>query len=398
MALVKTVNAALRHHRLMQSKLKFIYGLAVVLVMRVGMWISSDDLATVPVQQQANEYEYSGFFKGLDPHMYQPGSVEQYILNHQHELNYDNPKAAKVCPLWKNETATEEIYRSLHTYNDELHQYNKLLNAFNPIDDLRKSMNLDESNHKEVCQAVQLHPDGLRGVFKSSGQLSYTQTSGYIEPLLPPLRHPIFCLKGKQGKHLLLLDYLVHDFQSMCHRLKKTSRTVLIDMGASLSFHGDGGQRSSMPAIYLQDLFTKFGIPFDHVYAYEVTPTKPAEVFSKVPPEYLSAYHWINVGVSADKESRLNPLNLILNDFNEEDLVIVKLDIDTPQIELPLAHQLLENPKLHKLVDHFYFEHHVKMAELLRYWKDENTFGTVQESMELFMNLRKKGIPAHSWV
>ena len=341
-------------------------------------------------------HTYSGFFEGLDPNTYQPGSVEQYILNHPHELGYDNPERANVCPIWKNETATEDIYKSLHNYNEELSQYNKLVVAFEPIDDLRMSMDLNESNREEVCQTVQLHPDGLRGVFKSSGQLSYTQTSGYIEPLWPPLRHPEFCFKGR-GK-MMSLEYLVHDFQSMCHRLKKTSRIVLIDMGASLFFHAGGKGRSSMPALYLMDLFTKCGMPFDHIYAYEMTPTKPEQVFSQVPLEYLSAYHWINVGVSADKESHLNPLNLILNNFNEDDFIIVKLDIDTPIIELPLVQQLLENPKFHKLVDHFYFEHHVKLGELLPSWGDRGTKGTVQDSMELFVNLRKKGIPAHSWV
>jgi hypothetical protein len=323
--------------------------------------------------------------------------VEQYILDHPHELGYDNQNGASVCPLWKNATASEEIYKSLHTYSNDLQQYNKLVDAFKPIDDLRMAMNLNdsESNHKEICQAVQLHPDGLRGVFKSSGQLSYTQTSGYIEPILPPLRHPDFC--ERPNSSIMRLDYLVHDFQTMCHRLKKTSRIVLIDMGASLSFHEGGKDRSAMPAIYLQDLFTKFGMPFDHVYAFEISPTKPADVFSKVPREYLSAYHWMNVGVSADQESYLNPFNLILENFNEDDFVIVKLDIDTPSIELPLAHQLLENPKLHKLVDHFYFEHHVKLRELMPNWGSA-VEGTVQDSMELFTSLRKKGIPSHSWV
>jgi hypothetical protein len=419
------VTAAARGRDLSQPNLsKFIY-LLVAVGYVMGMCTSWHQVATIDIKSErastrpssvvrgrdpgeppSYDYDDSGFFKGLDPHKYQPGSVEQYILNHPHELNYDNPKGAKVCPIWKNETTTEDIYQSLHTYMDELRQYNELLDAFTPINDLRRSMSMnldldDESNnqnHKEVCQAVQLHPDGLRGIFKSSGQLSYTGAAGFIEPLLPPLRHPINCLNtfGKK-KNRLNLDYLVHDFQSMCHRLKKTSRIVLIDMGASLSFFVDDQERRSMPAIFLMDLFTKFGMPFDHIYAYEVTPTKPETVFSKVPPEYMSAYHWINVGVSADKESRLNPLYLILNDFHEDDLVIVKLDIDTPEIELALAHQLLENPKLHKLVDHFYFEHHVKLKELLGYWGSK-TNGTVQESMELFMNLRKKGVAAHSWV
>jgi hypothetical protein len=176
----------------------------------------------------------------------------------------------------------------------------------------------------------------------------------------------------------------------MCHRLKKTSRAALIDMGASLSFHGGGKDRSAMPAICLQDLFTKFGTPFDHVHAFEIKPTKPADVFSKVPRERLSACH-------ADQESHLNPLNLILDNFNEDDFVIVKLDIDAPSVELPLAHQLLENPKLHKLADHLSFEHHVKLGESMPAW-GRAVEGMVQDSMELFVSLRKKGIPSHSWV
>jgi hypothetical protein len=119
-----------------------------------------------------------------------------------------------------------------------------------------------------MFQAVQLYPDGLRGVFKSSGKLSLTQTSGHIEPLLPPVRHPLVCLQGLKGKTLNL--------EAMRHRLKKTSRTVLINMEASLFFHSPDKTIS-----YFMDLFTKFGMPFDHIYAYKMTPTEPKKYFPK---------------------------------------------------------------------------------------------------------------------
>lgn len=38
--------------------------------------------------------------------------------------------------------------------------------------------------------------------------------------------------------YVMNMDYLVHDFYSMCKTLKRHSRTVFIDMGASLVFHG----------------------------------------------------------------------------------------------------------------------------------------------------------------
>jgi hypothetical protein len=127
----KAVTGSPRHRRTLQSNAKFFYGLVVVVVL--VMWCRPNNTNTIvkltTLGAPIVDYKYSGFFKSLDPHIYQPASVEQYILNHPHELNYDNPRAAKVCPIWKNQTATEDIYQSLHTYIDELRQYNKLLDA-----------------------------------------------------------------------------------------------------------------------------------------------------------------------------------------------------------------------------------------------------------------------------
>jgi hypothetical protein len=63
-------------------------------------------------------------------------------------------------------------------------------------------------------------------------------------------------------------------------------------MGASLEFHG----QSESPAIYINHIYSKFGFKFDHIYAYEITPTEPVKVFERVPNELLKSYHWINVG------------------------------------------------------------------------------------------------------
>lgn len=150
--------------------------------------------------------------------------------------------------------------------------------------------------------------------------------------------------------------------------------------------------------MYLIELFRKFGLLFDHIYAFEVTPTKPETVFQKLPPNLFPSYHWINVGVSADPESTLNPLHMTVNHFAEDDLIIVKLDIDdTAALEVPLAHQLLHDTRLHSLVDHFYFEHHVRNADLAPYWA-RSMKGSFKESVDLFRGLRQAGVPAHSWV
>ncbi len=117
-----------------------------------------------------------------------------------------------------------------------------------------------------------------------------------------------------------------------------------------------------------------------------------------LPNKYFASYHWINVGVSAEEGHKLNPLHSILKKFNEDDFIVVKLDIDTSSIEVPLATQLLEDKDdvYHRLVDQFYFEHHVHLGELASYWK-KSMKGSVKDSLDLFYGLRKKGIAAHFW-
>lgn len=155
------------------------------------------------------------------------------------------------------------------------------------------------------------------------------------------------------------LDYLVHDFEAMCMNLKPTSRTVFIDMGASLSFHGD-----QQPVVSLLNTYEKFGFHFDHIYAFEIKFTHPKIIYETLLPEkYFSKWHWINVGVSHEEGNKMNPLNSIVKNFDKDDLIVIKLDIDTASIEVPLAMQLLKggkNDTLHYMVDQFYFEHHGK--------------------------------------
>ena len=147
------------------------------------------------------------------------------------------------------------------------------------------------------------------------------------------------------------------------------------------------------------DLYRRFGIKFDHIYAYEMRPHDTAQVFAQVPEAYEAAYHWINLGVAADPNSRQNPFRMLKQNYNEDDLVIVKLDVDTPDLERKLAEQSKSDPALAKLIDHFYFEHHVHQAELKHAWgRGAGITETVAESLELFSQIRQQGIPAHFWV
>lgn len=95
----------------------------------------------------------------------------------------------------------------------------------------------------------------------------------------------------------------------------------------------------------------------------------------------------------------MNPLHSILSTFDEDDFIVIKLDIDTNFIELPLAQQLLAGGKdgiYHKIVDQFYFEHHVHLDELAPCW-NSSMIGSIKDTLDLFYGLRKIGVPAHFW-
>ena len=105
-------------------------------------------------------------------------------------------------------------------------------------------------------------------------------------------------------------------------------------------------------------------------------------------------------GVTNREGDRLNPLNSILQKYNEDDFIVFKLDFDINSIEVPLAHQLLlaggANGTYHRLIDQFYFEHHVHMSEIAYAW-NETMVGTIKNSLDLFYGLRSNGISAHFW-
>jgi hypothetical protein len=142
------------------------------------------------------------------------------------------------------------------------------------------------------------------------------------------------------------------------------------------------------------ETFRRFGFPFDHIYAFEITKIPPEEVYEKLPETYRHSYHWINLPVSPDVGSAQNPLKLLLDNFDEDDMVVVKLDIDTPPVEMAMVAQLADDPRYETLIDHFYFEQHVWLTEL-SVWGTMD--GSVADSLRLFQKLRKKGIAAHYW-
>ena len=206
--------------------------------------------------------------------LYKPASVEQYFVENMVNLGYDVTETNPMtCNVWTDPLATsDDVHKKLIAYSHDLELYTKAVQNFKSVPDLLQGL----KGNNDICRSLVLHPDGIQGLFPSN-QLSYS-TSGYIEPLLPPMRHHKMCLS--QVNDIMSLDYLVHDFEAMCRKLKPTSRRILIDMGASLDFHGN-----DQPIVTLLNLYAKFGFNFDHIYAFEKTPMDPEELYTNRLPE-----------------------------------------------------------------------------------------------------------------
>lgn len=344
---------------------------------------------------------------------YVPASTEEYLMTNidtlfplQNKDGSDSLFGGEGCAMYENPNlTTQENYDNLHSFRKDLEVYKEAIDNFDSstTKDLLKKIRYNKNNDdndqdkqkdlREICKVTRPHPDGIQALFQSK-QLSLTK-AGYVEPLLTPQRNPKFC--DALSKPTFDIDYIIHDYEHMCLNLKPTSQIILIDLGASLEFHSSHDQ----PAVTLMKKFEKFGMRFDHIYAFEATPTDPSKVYHKLlPQEYFNSYHWINTGVSAGKNDKMNPLYSLITSFHEDDLVIMKLDIDAQEVENPLAQQLLENDNVNKRVDHFYFEHHVRLYEMRAWWgKDiDMASPTVNDSFALMSGLRKKGVASHFWV
>lgn len=325
---------------------------------------------------------------GINYVVYTPSLLESEMMRNSRSYFRFDLERVDECDLYKNSNKSS-LHEQYGEFTILLDKYYKAVSSFSvPTDDLRRE---PEEDRHTMCGSM----DTLLGAcFKVAEHLSKTR-GGYVEPLIPPMRHPRFC---EADRWLFSLEYLVHDFGEICKQLNTNSKTVLFDLGASLEFHKS--LKKENPVVWLIDLYARFGIKFDHYYAFEYTVIPPDKVFDSIPNSLLPSYHWYNVPVEAESTSKRNPWTSILSTLDENDFVVVKVDIDTANVEVPLVHQLL-NESYAKIIDQFYFEHHVKMKNMERFWgpyPNAIAEGTLQDSLELFTELRKRGIAAHSWV
>jgi hypothetical protein len=147
-------------------------------------------------------------------------SRQNYVIDHARILGYESSSALphpSGCAIWTNQSAVH--YDTLQLFVQELQSYSHWVKQFPPIqDDIRdlifrrssSSSSAVGDTQEQVCArlkpvvdpAQRQQPDrgggggvsggggGVEHFFTGSRQLSHTRSAGYVEPLLPPMRHP----------------------------------------------------------------------------------------------------------------------------------------------------------------------------------------------------------------
>ncbi len=351
------------------------------------------------------------------------------------------------CELWViPEVTTPNVYSGLQSFRAELEAYEFALLDWTWVPpqgdfwgwswngdtdetskkDVRNYLDASSSNKETICETLEMHPEGLSGIFESTSSLSQLPSNNdnrgaFLEPFLPPLRHPEFCYtyyeiqnetnRKKEKPHGNILEnnyfldagYIVHDFAAMCrNNIHQHSRTAFFDIGKPFGYRNAKVRTDPPPTLTLIQLYERFGFVFDHIYGYGVGKWNPSDALKEIPNDLKATYHDFNLGVDSDPDSYANPFKMILEAYQPNDFVVVKITMSN-DVSIPLAHQLLTEEfdrthKLSDLIDVVYLSHQVTMKEMAIPWKDSMRGASMKDSMEFFASLREHGIAAHYWI
>ena len=173
---------------------------------------------------------------------------------------------------------------------------------------------------------------------------------------------------------------------------KSDRKIILLDLGSSY-FGPQNEDISETSTRWFYDYYKHFGLRFDRIIAFEATLLNATYAWEQLPADVVPTYTLINTGCT--EKGRLNPWVTLQNLAKPHDHVVVKMDIDTFDLENVLIQQVLDDKNIYSLIDELFFEHHVSVKEMLAYWRPPP--GTLRDSYILFTKLRRLGIRMHSW-
>jgi hypothetical protein len=233
----------------------------------------------------------------------------------------------------------------------------------------------------------------------------------YIEPLTIHARHPnAFATCGsRQGR-------VRHSDPRVPNTYIQDTAYVLLQNGYDVERHTkhlnrvrhyflDAGTSTFDSSLFWFTCgYSQNNVSFDQVYGWEYTLLEPNNFWSRVPEKWKPFWHFYNVPIAESQVKPNSAVTFIKNLALPGDFVSFKLDIDTPEVEVPIALDILNDPGITSLIDEFFFELHFRCDFLMNCgWGSkmpEVYMGLKLDRprvLEFFGDLRRKGIRAHFW-
>lgn len=187
-----------------------------------------------------------------------------------------------------------------------------------------------------------------------------------IEPLVGMLRNPLFELSFcktttsftfiTDKRYLMPMWHCEADAtapQRQPPHTSSTRRRYMFDLGASV--YQSVGHTGGTSQGFFMDEYTRRGLTFDRILAWEATPYSPEVIFS-MPPGVLDRISYMNLPINVTPGALHNPLRMLRAIAEPHDFVVLKLDIDTNHLEEAIIHQIIADSSLAELIDELYFE------------------------------------------
>jgi hypothetical protein len=102
------------------------------------------------------------------------------------------------------------------------------------------------------------------------------------------------------------------------------------------------------------------------------------------------------VGPDADSFNVLEKMKLAVR---PQDFVVVKVDFDSPHLEVSLVEAIARSPQLAALVDEIFVEYHFNVSPSFGWHKMHMQMNrTVDDALQLMRRLREVGVRSHFWI
>ena len=143
-------------------------------------------------------------------------------------------------------------------------------------------------------------------------------------------------------------------------------RNVFMDLGASYftEWNNPGlpsGGVTAASGKWFYNTYHARGQPFDTYIAVEVAQLDPNYAQIQLPPELVGIYNLINTPLTMDDGDNLNTIDIIKRISKPGDFFVLKVDIDSAPIEMPLIKSLLDDDQAQggasANIDELMFEH-----------------------------------------